>query len=247
MHESIEGGCADRLKIIQSRIATALIGSGRKTQDVTLIAVSKGHSVESIRELYRLGVRDFGESYAGEFCKKFEETVDLADIRWHFIGHLQSNKAKRVALMRPLIHSLDRPSLLRELSKFASPSEPLKVLVQLQIDPDDVNKSGCTAEEAHEICRQLAQTPGLEWEGFMGIGPASASAEKLMWLYDQFRSRALLLWDQYSRRDPSRRTREVKLSLGMSDDLEIALRSGSNIIRVGSALFGPRPGKTQAT
>lgn len=247
MQKLNEGSSSDRLNIIQSRIAKALLGSGRKAQDVTLIAVSKGHSAESIRELYNLGIRDFGESYAGEFCKKVGETADLSDIRWHFIGHLQSNKAKRVAQMRPLIHSLDRPTLLRELSKFASPSEPLKVLIQLQVDPEDVNKSGCSAEEAHELCRQLAQTPGLEWEGFMGIGPASASAEKLAWLYDQFRSRAMLLWDQYSRRDPSRRTREVKLSLGMSDDLEIALRSGSNMIRVGSALFGPRPAKTQAT
>lgn len=247
MAEREVSGIEDRLKFIQSRMATALIGSDRTMEDLTLVAVSKGHTVESIRKLYQLGARDFGESYAGEFCQKFEELSDLKDLRWHFIGHLQTNKVRKIISARPLIHSLDRQSLLSELKKFADPANPLRVLIQLQVDPNDSNKSGCTRETAEDLCQQLSQIPGLSWEGFMGIGPAHAEAEKLSWLYDQFRSTAHLLWEQYSQRDPSRKIRVPKISLGMSDDLEIALRNGSNMLRIGSALFGERPRKDQAT
>ena len=153
-----------RLKFIQSRMATALIGSDRKTEDLTLVAVSKGHTVESIRRFYQLGIRDFGESYAGEFCQKSEEICELKDIRWHFIGHLQTNKVRKIISARPLIHSLDRQSLLNELKKFADPANPLRVLIQLQVDPHDTNKSGCTREEAENLCQQLVQIPGLSWD-----------------------------------------------------------------------------------
>lgn len=242
-----QGSAEDRLTAIRSRIATALMGTGRKPSDVTSIAVSKGHPSEAIRELYRLGLRDFGESYAQEYFQKVTELSDLVDIRWHFIGRLQTNKIKKVLINQPLIHSLDRFSLLTELAKVADPSNPLRVLLQLQVDPTDLNKSGCTRSEAEEICKQLSQLPGILWEGFMGIGPADAEPQRLNWLYEQFTSSAKILWEQYSLRDPSRRTREPKISLGMSDDLEIALRAGATTLRIGSALLGPRPPKSQAT
>lgn len=237
----------ERLEVIRSRIATALLGSPRKPTDVTLIAVSKGHGPDAIREIYRLGVRDFGESYAQEFCKKAEELQDLKDIRWHFIGHLQSNKLKKIIPFQPILHSVDRLSLVRELAKNADPAHPIRALIQLQVDPNDLNKSGCPRDEAEGICRELVQIPGLVWDGFMGIGPAETSREQLGWLYEQFNHNAQYLWEKYALRDPSRRLRAPSLSLGMSDDLEVALRSGSTMLRIGTALFGPRPSKPQAT
>lgn len=237
----------ERLNTIKSRIETALIGTQRKIADVTLIAVSKGHTPEAIRQMYELGVRDFGESYAQEFERKSHVLGDLKDIRWHFIGHLQSNKAKKIISHRPLIHSVDRGSLLGELAKYANPADPLRVLIQLQVDPSDVNKSGCARDEAEALCQRLSEIPGLLWEGFMGIGPTDCTHENLRWLFEKFNALAHRLWEQYSLRDPSRQMREPRISLGMSDDLEIALRSGANTIRVGSSLFGPRPSKSQAT
>ncbi|NBW81266.1 YggS family pyridoxal phosphate-dependent enzyme [bacterium] len=223
------------------------MGSQRKLEDVTIIAVSKGHSTQAIRQFYNLGLRDFGESYAQEFAKKAEELADLKDLRWHFIGHLQSNKVRKIISWKPIIHALDRQSLLEELCKYAHPADPLRVLLQLQIDSADVNKSGCARPEADELCQRIASIPGIHLEGFMGIGPDIDDHEKLKWLYEGFSSTAHYLWEQYSLRDPSRRTREAKISLGMSGDLEIALRCGSNIVRIGTALFGPRPGRSQAT
>jgi pyridoxal phosphate enzyme (YggS family) len=243
----LEASAEDRLTTIRSRIETALIGTNRKLSDITLIAVSKGHPTEAIRGLYELGIRDFGESYAQEFSQKTHELAELKDIRWHFIGHLQSNKAKKLIVQRPLIHSLDRLSLLNELAKYTDPANPMRVLLQLQVDPSDVNKSGCARAEAEALCQRMTEIPGLLWEGFMGIGPADCAPERLRWHYEQFTSFARLLWEQFSLRDPSRQTREPRISLGMSDDLEIALRSGANTVRIGSHLFGPRPAKSQAT
>jgi pyridoxal phosphate enzyme (YggS family) len=236
-----------RLELVRSRIATATFHRKQSSSDVTLIAVGKGHSGDKIRELYAIGLRDFAENYAQEYLKKREELSDLADIRWHFIGHLQTNKAKKVAQTGCLIHGLDRMSLLDELLKSAQPSSPTKVLLQLQVDPNDANKSGCTFEEAAVLCAKIAVSPGLLWEGFTGMGPADCPPESLRMMYEKFMFNASRLWEEYSLRDPSRQLRPMKISLGMSDDLEIAVRCGSNHVRIGSALFGPRPNKSQAT
>ena len=242
-----ESSMRQRLELVRSRISTALIHVGKKTDDIILVAVGKGHSVSSIRELYDLGIRDFAENYAQEFLKKRIELADLPEIRWHFIGHLQSNKAKSIAQTSCLIHSLDRISLLDELLKIATPLHPVRVLLQLQVDPNDRNKSGCAFEDASKLCAKISQHPGLIWDGFMGMGPAESSSEMLLMLYDKFVRRASQLWEEHSLRDPSRALRPMKISLGMSDDLEIAIRCGATHIRIGSALFGPRPKKHHAT
>jgi len=242
-----ESSMQQRLELVRLRIATALIHIGKKTDDITLVAVGKGHSVSSIRELYNLGIRDFAENYAQEFLKKRIELADLPEIRWHFTGHLQSNKAKSIAQTFSSIHSLDRMSLLDELLKIAAPLYPVRVLLQLQVDPSDRNKSGCAFEDASKLCAKISQHPGLIWEGFMGIGPAESSSEMLSMLYERFVRKASQLWKDHSLRDPSRALRPMKISLGMSDDLEIAIRCGATHIRIGSALFGPRPKKHQAT
>lgn len=236
-----------RLELVRSRIATAAFHRPQNGAEVTLIAVGKGHPSEKIRELYALGLRDFAENYAQEYFRKRNELSDLVDIRWHFIGHLQTNKAKKIIQTDCLIHGLDRMSLLDELLKGAQASAPTRVLVQLQVDPNDANKSGCTLPQAHELCAKISESPGILWEGFMGMGPADCAPEALQRLYEKFMLDATELWEQHSLRDPSRQLRPMKISLGMSDDLEIAIRCGSNHVRIGSALFGARPPRSQAT
>lgn len=237
----------DRLALVQARVATAVVSRSEFHKNVSVVVVGKGHPASAIRQLYTLGLRDFAENYAQEFLKKHSELSDLPDIRWHFIGHLQSNKAKKIAQTGCLIHSVDRLSVVNELLKSGTPDAPIKILVQMQVDPTDTNKSGCPVEEAGELCNFIAHQPQLSWEGFMGIGPADCSSDKLQLLYESFCRKADLLWEQYSLRDPSRQLRPMNLSLGMSDDLEIAIRCGATHIRIGSAVMGPRPKKPQAT
>lgn len=238
---------AANLKSIQARVQAALHAPIKTTHEPVLIAVTKGHSCVAIRELYALGIRNFAESYVQEFVSKYEELRDLTDINWHFVGVLQSNKAKKILHTNCLIHSLDRLSLFQAIGKCVSPEHPARVLVQLQVDPLDSNKSGCDLTEAKQLCAHLVSNPGFNWQGFMGIGPFGASADHLQGLYSEFARKAELLWEEFSLRHPSRELRQMTLSLGMSDDLESAIACGSTHIRIGTALLGPRVPKSQAT
>lgn len=233
-----------RLRVLCKRIENCVSNCSPARARPTMIAVSKGHGSDAIRELYRLGLRHFAESYVQEYLKKVEELSDLSDISWHFVGALQSNKAKRIIPTRCLIHSLDRVSLFETLSKSAHPEQPIQVLVQLQVDPLDLNKSGCTLEDARQLCSLLVKNPGFDWQGFMGIGPFGKTNETLEQLYKDLTKKAQILWEEFSLRDPSRELRPMKLSLGMSDDLEVAIQAGSTHVRIGTALLGERPLKT---
>ena len=237
----------ERLTLLRSRISTALVTQKTYDNDVNIIAVGKGHTSEALRQLYNLGLRNFAENYGQEFLKKYAELRDLNDIQWHFIGSLQSNKARKIAETGCLIHSVDRLSLLNELIKSGAPNQIIRILIQLQIDSEDKNKSGCTLDDAHVLCSKIIQNPYLSWEGFMGIGPANCSPERLQILYENFMRRATLLWETYSLRDPSRKLRPMTISLGMSDDLEIAIRCGATHVRIGTALLGPRQKAIHAT
>lgn len=242
--QPLTSSLVSNLRTLNERIDTVGTSHLPEGKAPTLIAVSKGHSCASIRELYSLGVRHFAESYVQEYLKKIDELSDIKDISWHFIGALQSNKAKKVIPTGCLIHSLDRFSLFEALCKSARPEQPIQVLVQLQVDPLDLNKSGCTLEEARQLCSLLVKNPGFDWQGFMGMGPLGKANDVLEIMYKELADKARALWEEFSLRDPSRELRPMKLSLGMSDDLEVALKAGSTHIRIGTALFGERPQKT---
>lgn len=249
MSENTKSGArlSENLKTIHGRVQAALRTSTKAACEPVIIAVTKGHTCDAIRELYALGIRNFAESYVQEFVSKHSELRDLSDINWHFVGVLQSNKAKKILHTNCLIHSLDRLSLFQALSRHVSPEHPVRVLVQLQVDPLDSNKSGCDLDEAKKLCELLVSNPGFNWQGFMGIGPFGATDEQLQSLYRKFSDKAELLWEEFSLRHPSRELRTMTLSLGMSDDLETAIACGSTHIRVGTALLGPRAPKNQAT
>lgn len=235
-----------RLDGVRSRIATAATSCGRSPSDVTLVAVSKGQSSEAIRAAYSLGLRDFGENYVQEWLGKKAELADLTDLRWHLIGHLQSNKAKSVALECYCIQTIDRISVAEVLERTrvmkAKGQVPrLQVLVQLEVDAQDPNKFGARpGKETDELCKFVASMPELEWKGFMGIGPPDKSDEELAALYATFVSHSQELWQSFH---PFKSSQLPVISLGMTSDLDVAIASGSSMIRVGTGIFGTRSPK----
>jgi len=203
----------------------------------TLVAVSKTKPAEAILELYQLGHRDFGENYVQELVDK--QTGLPQDIRWHFIGHLQSNKVKYIAPFVHLIHGIDSFKLLKEVNKQAlKNNRVIDVLLQVHIAREET-KFGLDENELAEIfsknANELAQLQNIRIRGLMGM--ASFSDDKNP-VREEFKS-LKRLFDQYSQQSTSNCQLQI-LSMGMSSDYQIALEEGSNMIRIGSLLFGGR-------
>jgi pyridoxal phosphate enzyme (YggS family) len=223
---------AEDLAAVRSRVDRAAVAVGRAPSSVTLVAVSKLKPASAIREAYAAGQRDFGENYAQELSEKATELADLPDIRWHFIGHLQSNKARVVAPIAHLVHTIDKASLARELSKrfgaIAHERELRAVLVEVNVG-GEAQKHGATPAELGALLDAVAAVPFLRLRGLMTMPPhdleeARRAFEGLVALRDQHGGAARL----------------PELSMGMSDDLEVAVACGSTIVRVGTAIFGAR-------
>ena len=215
------------LQALQTRLHAVCQTQGRDPGSVTLVAVSKKQPPEAIRAAYQLGLRDFGENYVQEWQSKALALKDLPHLRWHFIGHLQTNKVKDLLKPHPpsLLHTLDRPALLEALAKRPG---PWRVLIQLQVDP---HKQGAAQTEAEALYRSAQATPSVQVLGFMGMAPADLSSASLQHLFDEFQMNAQKLWD---------RPGKPILSLGMSQDWEEAVASGATHLRIGTALFGSR-------
>lgn len=201
-------------------------------QHVTLVAVSKTKPVAAIQELYDLGQRDFGENYVQELVAKQPQLP--GDIRWHFIGHLQTNKVKYIAPFVHLIHGVDSWKLLAEIDKQARRNQRIiDVLLQVHIAREET-KFGLDAAELQQLLQQWHQQPlsQVRIRGLMGMASFS-NDENLI------RSEFRLLkqfFDTYKNTQPAWDT----LSMGMSGDYNIALQEGSTLVRIGSLLFGPR-------
>jgi len=222
----------ERLANVQLRIHAAAQQAGRDPGEIALLAVSKLQSAEKIRELYAAGARAFGENYAQEAEAKVSALADLAGLEWHLIGPLQSNKTRGIAETMHWVHSVDRLKIAERLSA-QRPAElaPLNLCVQVNISGED-SKSGVAPDAALALVEAANKLPHVRLRGLMGmpepgIGEAATRAQFLMLhaLFDEARTRV-----------PSIDT----LSMGMSDDLEIAVACGSTMVRVGTALFGAR-------
>lgn len=201
---------------------------------VTLVAVSKLKPASDIQEMYDLGHRDFGENYVQELVDKATQLPQ--DIRWHFIGHLQSNKVKYLASFVHLIHGIDSEKLLAEVNKQAAKqSRTIACLLQVHIAQEET-KFGFDATELNDIAAKIKANafPNVSVEGLMGMASFSDDVEKVGGEFDflkqQFDEMKVML------SNPSFQT----LSMGMSGDYELAIKKGSNMIRVGSLLFGSR-------
>lgn len=198
--------------------------------NVTLVAVSKTKPVEDIKALYDIGQRDFGENYVQELVDK--QSVLPNDIRWHFIGHLQSNKVKYIASFVQLIHGVDSLKLLKEIDKQAAKNNRIiDCLLQVHIATEET-KFGMDEQELKDTIEQLSNFPNVRVRGLMGMASFTDDQEKVR---SEFRSLHNIFKQSAMIRQPS-----AILSMGMSGDYSIAIEEGSNMVRIGSLLFGAR-------
>jgi len=213
----------EELRKVWSRIAGAASRSGRRAEDITLVAVTKVFPASVIRDAYALGLRDFGENYLQEFEGKYPQVQDLSEARFHLIGHLQSNKARRAAELFHSIQTVDTEKLARRLDAV---NKPLDVMLEVKLSPEEA-KSGVDPSELPALIAAVKSCANLNLRGLMTMPP---------WSDDPEVSRPYF-----------RRLRELaaehglaQLSMGMSHDLEAAIEEGATHVRVGTALFGRR-------
>jgi pyridoxal phosphate enzyme (YggS family) len=213
---------------IRRRIDTASQRAGRSA---TLLAVSKTKPADAVRALAAQGQHAFGENYVQEGLAKQRELADL-NLEWHLIGPLQSNKCRDVAENFAWLQTLDRVKLIDLLDRFRSTSlPPLNVLIQVNID-DEAGKSGCTVEEIAPLADRVAQSSRLKLRGLMAIPQPSSDLDVPRKAFRRMRE----LFDALKARHSSVDT----LSMGMSDDFELAIEEGATMVRIGTALFGQR-------
>ena len=213
----------ERLEEVEERIHRAATRAGRKRDEITLIAVTKVFPASTIAEAYQAGLREFGENYVQEFESKAAELAHLSGARFHLIGHLQSNKARRAAELFQCVQTVDSPKLARRLNENAG---TLDVFLEVKLSPEEA-KAGAAPEDVPELADAVRACPNLRLRGLMTMPPWTDDAEPSRPYFRRLREIA-----------DANRLRE--LSMGMSHDFEVAIEEGATHIRVGTALFGPR-------
>ncbi|NLB53300.1 MAG: YggS family pyridoxal phosphate-dependent enzyme [Syntrophomonadaceae bacterium] len=215
---------------IRSRIDKAALKSGRKPTDITMIAVSKTVDADTVLQAYDLGIRDFGENRVQQF--KLKQST-LPEARWHLIGHLQTNKIKDVIGRVFLIHSLDRWRLAEELNKAAiSVNQTVPVLLQVNISGEK-QKYGLDPDDVEQFLEAAGQLKMIEIKGFMTMAPLLAKAEEARPIFKEL----ALIKDKMAKNNYTNCNLKY-LSMGMSQDFEVAVEEGANMVRIGSSLFG---------
>lgn len=226
---------AENLAHIKDRIQAACLRSGRNPEQVRLVGVTKTVPIERIREGIQAGIAIVGENYVQEAQKKRQALSDLT-AEWHFIGHLQSNKAKVAVEHFDWIHTLDRKSLARELDRQAQKhGKRISVLIQVNVGKE-ATKSGASPEELPALFQSLSALDGLIVRGLMTLPPYMEDPEQVRPYFRQLRR----LLEQLRESAPQPEILS-DLSMGMSHDFEVAIEEGATLIRVGTALFGERP------
>lgn len=224
----------ERLEEVRERLAAAARRSGREPQEVRLVAVSKFHPASAVAAAAACGQRLFGENYVREALAKQAELSDT-NLRWHCIGHIQSNKAGDAAGRFALIHSVDSLKLARALSRRLAPDAVQDVLLQVNIGSEP-QKGGVAPEDLFPLAEDVAALPGLRVRGLMCLPPFFDDGEAARPFFA--RLRAL--------RDATQRRLDLEmpeLSMGMSGDFEQAVEEGATLVRVGTKIFGPRPAR----
>jgi len=220
---------AERWATIRARVDAACERAGRPPGDVTIVAVSKTHPAEAIRAAAAAGATDFGENYAQELAAK---RAECGDVRWHFIGRLQRNKAKLVAGQVVLVHAVDTVELAEELAKRASGVlQPILISVNVG---GEVTKGGVTEATAAEVARAIAAVQGVRLDGLMTMPPPGDDPAASRPAFEALRTLRDRLQDDLGLALPV-------LSMGMSGDFEVAIACGATHVRIGTAIFGTRP------
>jgi PLP dependent protein len=219
-----------RLEEINRRIAAACERAGRHVSEITLVAVSKTVPTSRIREAIEAGVHTLGESRVQEAAAKISELRALSverKVQWHLIGHLQSNKARRAVELFDAIHSVDDLKLAERLDRIADEAgKRLPIFIEVNIGGEE-SKTGVAPDAVLLLCEQVSKLPGLELKGLMAVPPFSDNPEDARPFFRRLRRL----------RDEARLN---ELSMGMSDDFEVAIEEGATFVRIGSALFGAR-------
>jgi len=231
---------ADNLALVRDQIESAARRAGRDPDKIELMAVTKTVPVERLRAAYSAGIHLFGENRVQEFDMKTSAVRDLSHVRWHMIGHLQTNKAARAAELFDAIESVDSLRLAQKLNTVAAQlAKKLPVLIEINIGSEDV-KSGVAAdsEELEQLLKFAPSLPHLDFGGLMTVPPYSEDPEPSRPFFRKMRELA----ENIQRRRLPGISMNV-LSMGMSHDFEIAIEEGATRVRVGTALFGERINK----
>jgi PLP dependent protein len=222
----------ERIQAVRARMAAAAASAGRNVDSVTLLGVSKGQPAPLIRAAAAAGLRDIGESYLGEALAKIETLADLP-LTWHFIGRLQANKTRPVAERFAWVHGLDRLRIAERLSAQRPYHAPaLNVCIQVNLAGEE-SKGGVPAHEVRALATGVAALPRLMLRGLMCIPPEETDRQRQSAWFARLRVLADALKADGLALDT--------LSMGMSGDFESAIAEGATLVRIGTALFGPRP------
>jgi hypothetical protein len=214
----------ERLDAVRERIERAAVRAGRDAGEVLLIAVSKTQSEQAVRQAYEAGQRDFGENYVQELVAKARALQDLPGLRWHMIGHLQTNKVKQVVGVAGVVHTVDRVHLAQELGKRVEGE--LDVLVEVNVGGEE-SKTGAAVQDAESVVEAVRAEGRLRLRGLMTVPPFDLDVGEVVVHFERLRQMAA----GYGLRE---------LSMGMSHDFEEAIVHGATMVRVGTAIFGAR-------
>lgn len=223
----------DQLQEVEKRIQAACDRAGRKREEVTLIAVSKTKPVETLQEAYDLGVRIFGENKVQELTAKYEAL--LKDIHWHMIGHLQTNKVKYIIDKAELIHSVDSLKLAETIEKEAAKHDLIAdILVEVNVAEEE-SKFGMKMEEVIPFVEKVSAFPHVRVRGLMTIAPFVEDPEENRSIFADLHK----LYIDIKKKNHDNDTVSV-LSMGMTNDYEVAIEEGATMVRVGTGIFGAR-------
>lgn len=222
------------LTVIDTAIREAASACGRDPESIQLLAVSKTKPSSDIQMLHALGQRSFGENYVQEAVEKIHELQGL-DIEWHYIGHIQSNKTKVIATEFDWVHTVDREKIASRLND-ARDGDPLNILIQVNVDLAET-KSGVSPTDLKALAMAIWKLPHLKLRGLMSI-PDPVSENDLQRAHQQLKA----LFEEIKADHPTPEIFDT-LSMGMTNDLELAISEGSTMVRIGTALFGARAPK----
>jgi pyridoxal phosphate enzyme (YggS family) len=227
--------CSESVRVTQTRIVEACNGAGRSVDSVTLLAVSKGQSAAAIEAAAHAGVENFGENFLQEALPKIESQAGR-ELTWHFIGRLQANKTRQVAENFAWVHGVDRFKIAERLSaQRPSHLPPLNLCLQLHIGGED-SKGGVEAADLAQLAREVGALPRIRLRGLMSMPPAESEVSRQRRWFSETRQ----VFDYMNEHRHGLDT----LSMGTSADFEAAIAEGSTIVRIGTAIFGPRSAKT---
>ena len=223
----------DNYEAVKNNIEQACMRSNRDLSEVTLIAVSKTKPVPMLQEIYDAGARDFGENKVQELCQKYEELPQ--DIRWHMIGHLQRNKVIQVVGKAALMHSVDSYRLAQEISLQAQKQNiTVPILIEVNIAKEE-SKFGIAKEDTIQLVEEIAELPNLTIQGLMTIAPFVDDPEDNRLYFREIKQLSV----DIKNKNIDNVTMDV-LSMGMTNDYEVAIEEGATIVRVGTGIFGAR-------